>query len=48
MEPSVFTAQAWDVPALTEAKAPAGGVAWPLELSPQQETEPSPFTPQAK
>jgi hypothetical protein len=32
-------------PAVTEAKPPAGGVAWPRELSPQQTTVSSLFNP---
>ena len=40
-EPSVFTPHVWNKPALTEAKAPPGGVAWPSSLSPQHSTEPS-------
>ena len=34
-------------PALTEEKVPAGGVAWPKVLSPQQAMVPSVFTPHA-
>jgi hypothetical protein len=45
MVPSVFTPQVWDFPALTETKVPAGGVAWPALLSPQQAMVPSVFRP---
>ena len=34
-------------PALTDAKEPSGGVAWPSSLSPQQATAPSGWMPQA-
>ena len=34
--PFVLSPQAWEPPALTAVKVPAGGVAWPLELAPQQ------------
>ena len=46
MDPSPFTPQVWNHPALTEKKVPAGGVAWPYSSKPQQATDPSSFTPQ--
>ena len=51
-EPSVLTPQVWNRPALTEAKEPFGGVAWPTTLpapssfSPQHSTVPFILTPQ--
>ena len=39
--PSVLTPQVCQPPALTALKVPAGGVAWPMPLSPQQATVPS-------
>ena len=44
--PFVFIPQAWKPPALTAVKVPAGGVAWPLPLRPQQATMPFVLTPQ--
>ena len=50
-EPSLLTPQVCAVPALTETKEPAGGVAWPWysvtqKSLPQQATEPSLLIPQ--
>jgi hypothetical protein len=38
--PSALTPQLWFLPAATEVKLPAGGLAWPELLSPQQATIP--------
>ena len=38
--------QVWMPPALTAVKVPAGGVAWPLPLRPQQATAPFVLIPQ--
>ena len=35
----------WDPPAVTCVNVPAGGVAWPEELSPQHATVPSDLSP---
>ena len=45
--PLFFTPQANLSPALTDTKVPAGGVAWPESLLPQQAMVPAVFTPQA-
>ena len=43
--PFVLSPQVWRAPALTAVKVPAGGVAWPLPLSPQQARVPFVRTP---
>ena len=43
---SVLSPQVWVSPALTEVKVPAGGVARPKPLCPQQATVASVRTPQ--
>ncbi len=44
--PSLITPQLWSHPALTETKAPSGGVACPCESPPQQASVSSLITPQ--
>ena len=44
--PFVLTPQVWKPPALTAVKVPAGGVAWPLPLRPQQARVPFVLSPQ--
>ena len=44
--PSFLTPQVWVSPALTDANAPSGGVAWPSSSLPQQARVSSSLNPQ--
>jgi hypothetical protein len=46
MTPFGLTPQLWEPPALSAVKVPAGRVAWPLLLSPQQATASVALNPQ--